>query len=727
MLVAVLRAVHALIGDGIALRRPRRRQRDRAGVVLRAQRQTRLRRALAVHDPAVKDVARSGQVGNLGRRAVGVRRRERHIRGAALDARVGDVVHARRPLRVVGLCRRGHLRALRELAAFVERLVVEPAEEVVAALGRRGQNERGVVIDLIRAAAAGVVVARRAAVKHPFERILRAVVVELHGHALGGPDRLAQIGELGVVGKAVHAAHLRLHAGEGLAQAALFQRPDLDVRVHVLTRLVGFARRRRHIAGRIHVVVLHREVHGLRAPARGQRHALGDGLRIELTALRQVPANKVVVRPRRVRHGEALPVAEGLFRLVRERTALARVKGHGQRLEVEVQAQREAAVARDHAARRAEVGVERVVVKAALRRNGGVRRAVQRFHRRLIQARIGVLLVAGERVRCTRTRRPDRRVGAVALRHGLRQRGRPAERVARLRHRQRGRGDALAPAPGGDEVRLARVLKGQGIGIARVVDAQHERAVRGDGAALDRALVLRILMVARNGLHDRFNGRAGRAGQVLGLRGGVGIAAIRVLEVVFDLVRRVLSGLPLGIERQAAHRHRAAGKGVLTRRVGVPAAEHIAGLDRLRQRGEAHARAEVHLLRLPAALRQRSAVRLKPEVAACAVVVQLHDGLAVRADRRRGHGAAIHLRVIVGEAVLAPRAEVDRESGRTGPALDGLLVVDEQIALHAVHTLRVALDAVRRVVARQPLRRKAHVARDRHAASAAKPSKPLKV
>ena len=330
---------------------------------------------------------------------------------------------------------------------------------------------------------------------------------------------------------------------------------------------------------------------------------------------------------------------------------------------------------------------------------------------------VRVLLVVLDLVGNVALRRPDRRVGAVALRHRLGQRGRPAERVARLRHRQRGLADALAPAPGGNDVRLARVLKGQGIGIARVVDAQHGRAVRGDGAALDRALVLRILMVARNGLHGRFNGRAGRAGQVLGLRGGVGIAAVRVLEVVFDLVRRILSGLPLGIEGQAAHRHRAAGKGVLTRRVGVPAAEHIAGLDRLRQRGEAHARAEVHLLRLPAALRQRSAVRLKPEVAACAVVVQLHDGLAIRADRRRGHGAAIHLRVIVGEAVLAPRAEVDRGSGRAGPALDGPLVVDEQIALHAVHTLRVALDAVRRVVARQPLRRKGHVARDRHAAA----------
>ena len=57
------------------------------------------------------------------------------------------------------------------------------------------------------------------------------------------------------------------------------------------------------------------------------------------------------------------------------------------------------------------------------------------------------------------------------------------------------------------------------------------------------------------------------------------------MEVVLELVRPVLSGLPLGIEGQAAHRHRAAGKGVLTRRVGVPAAEHIAGLDRLRQRG----------------------------------------------------------------------------------------------------------------------------------------------
>ena len=330
---------------------------------------------------------------------------------------------------------------------------------------------------------------------------------------------------------------------------------------------------------------------------------------------------------------------------------------------------------------------------------------------------VRVLLVVLDGVGRVALRRPDRRIGAVALRHRLGQRGRPAERVARLRHRQRGRGDALAPAQGGDEIRLTLVFKGQGVGIARVVDAQHGRAVRGDGAALDRALVLRILMVARNGLHDRFNGRAGRAGQVLGMRGGVGIAAVRVLEVVFDLVRRVLSGLPLGVERQAVHRHRAAGKGVLTRRVGVPAAEHIAGLDRLRQRGEAHARAEVHLLRLPAALRQRSAVRLKPEVAACAVVVQLHDGLAVRADRRRGHGAAIHLRVIVGEAVLAPRAEVDRGSGRAGPALDGPLVVDEQITLHAVRTLRVALDAVGRVGARRPLRRKGHIACDRHAAA----------
>ena len=340
MRFAVLRAVHALIGDGIALRRPRRRQRDRAGVVLRAQRQTRLRRADAVHDPAVKDVARSGQVGNLGRRAVGVLLGLRRGKGAVHHIAIGDAVHARRPLRVVGLRRRGHLRARRELAAFVERLVVEPAAEVVAALGGLGQDKRGVVVDLIRAAAAGVVVARRAAVKHPFERILRAVVVELHGHILGDANRIVQA-DLGVVRKAVYAAHLCLHAGEGLAQAALFQRPDLDVRVHVLARLVGFARRRRHIAGRIHVVVLHREVHGLRAPARGQGHARGDGLRVELAAVRQIPAGKAVVRALRVRHGEALPVAEGLFRLVRKRTALARVKGHAQRLAVVVQPEHE--------------------------------------------------------------------------------------------------------------------------------------------------------------------------------------------------------------------------------------------------------------------------------------------------------------------------------------------------------------------------------------------------
>ena len=341
MLVAELRAVHVLIGDGIALRRPRRRQRDRAGVVLRAQRQTRLRRADAVHEPAVKDVARSGQIGDRGRRAVGVRLGPRRVAEAAVrHIAIGDVVHARRPLRVVGQRRRGHLRALRELAAFVERLVVEPAAEVVAALGRRGQDERGVVVDLIRAVAAGVVVARRAAVKHPFERILRAVVVELHGHILGDANRIVQA-DLGVVRKAVYAAHLCLHAGEGLAQAALFQRPDLDVRVHVLARLVGFARRRRHIAGRIHVVVLHREVHGLRAPARGQGHARGDGLRVELAAVRQIPAGKAVVRALRVRHGEALPVAEGLFRLVRKRIALARVKGHAQRLAVVVQPEHE--------------------------------------------------------------------------------------------------------------------------------------------------------------------------------------------------------------------------------------------------------------------------------------------------------------------------------------------------------------------------------------------------
>ena len=77
------------------------------------------------------------------------------------------------------------------------------------------------------------------------------------------------------------------------------------------------------------------------APQRGQRHALGDGLRIELTALRQVPANKVVVRARRGRHGEGLPVAEGLFRLVRKRAALTRVKGHAQRLAVVVQPEHE--------------------------------------------------------------------------------------------------------------------------------------------------------------------------------------------------------------------------------------------------------------------------------------------------------------------------------------------------------------------------------------------------
>ena len=147
-------------------------------------------------------------------------------------------------------------------------------------------------------------------------------------------------------------------------------------------------------------------------------------------------------------------------------------------------------------------------------------------------------------------------------------------------------GDAL----GGGHGALAAVgVVGQGVGVGRVVQVEHERAVAGHGAGGDRLHVVLVeeglVGVARDRLGRGRHGGVGRRLEVLGVgqrRGGVG----RVDLVVVDGVGGAL-GHELGII-SGAIRPTAIGTSrrkslilpnrlIAARFIVVPATEHVTG------------------------------------------------------------------------------------------------------------------------------------------------------
>ena len=198
--------------------------------------------------------------------------------------------------------------------------------------------------------------------------------------------------------------------------------------------------------------------------------------------------------------------------------------------------------------------------------------------------------------------------------------------------------------------RTAVAMEGHGVGVTVVVQPEHERAVRRDGAAGRR--LLRVEMEVRIALFRRRDRLAGHAGERSGVRLRIAVV-VRVLLVIFNPVRRRRACRPLGVERHVVrgHPHAVAHRRGI-RLIRVPAGKGVA---RLFQRGrEDHGIVGHHIaaLRRIAAARRRAAVEHPCQRIGYALIIEVDVRKPARGDRVGLLYRAVDPRFTVGDAAL---------------------------------------------------------------------------
>ena len=614
-----------------------------------------------------------------------------------------DLVGA--PPGVEGLTFAGRRRKGRDCRAARRRSVIPAGEGVVFARGRDAGEGRAVV-------------------KCPARFIQRAAVcVKRHAVALA---RVEQLHDLAACdGRFLRSFGIAADGRVGIGDAVcnferrVLQRFQHDGAVHhAVLRGVAPGGARGVLPVRVHHIVLHGVVNRAEGPLGVQRRRFGGRGR-DLRGIARVgePARKGVVGiPNRRNVVQRRAVAERFVDRLRAAVQPAAVRDKRQlhRVAVVIQPQRQAAVCLDRAGARGRFFVQgEVLIALRRRRDLRVGRAGQAVGVREGVAAAGhVLLIVLDRVADIALRRPDRRVGDVLPRHGqrARQRGRPAQVVARPR--RRGHGERLAPAERLLAHGLIAVLERDLVGVAGEIRRQHQAAVRRDRAGFDRALMRGVHMVARKGL-GKLRRRAGRAVQRFGLR-LLGVAAVRVLQEIACGVSGVAARDPLGIQRQAARELGVKAVRILARGVRKPAREGVALLHGRVRLGDLRA-VDIRLF-----VDQRAVRFAEGDRVARAVVVNFEDGLAVRTD---GEPDVFRLgrRLIVAQTRCVQlddgvkRRRGDLLPGRAVIAIfDCALAVVQQVAL-AADALYIVLYAVGDVAAGQPLRGVARAAANRHA------------